>query len=145
MVRPSYIRSGAVLLLCAALGGCAKGESDHGGGGGPDAGRLPDAGPRPDAGPDFDSGPTGGTPVTLTQSTSTTITADNSVACTDTDTGFNTEASYFRLFDLAAEGITTPLEVSHQLEPWRPLHDRVRIDVQPSPGLDTRPPLQHVT
>ncbi|HUS66486.1 MAG TPA: hypothetical protein VMZ28_18240 [Kofleriaceae bacterium] len=111
-MRPSYIRSGAVLLLCAALGGCAKGESDHGGGGGADAGRLPDAGPRPDAGPDFDSGPTGGTPVTLTQSTSMAITADNSVACTDTDTGFNTEASYFRLFDLAAEGITTPLEVS---------------------------------
>ena len=39
----------------------------------------------------------------------------------------------------------TPLEVSHHLEPWRPVLDRLRIDVQPSPGLDARPPLQRVT
>jgi len=39
----------------------------------------------------------------------------------------------------------TPLEVSHNLEPWRPVLDRLRIDVQPSPGLDAQPPLQHVT
>jgi uncharacterized protein len=39
----------------------------------------------------------------------------------------------------------TPLEVSHHLEPWRPVLDRLRIDVRPSPDLDTRPPLQHVT
>jgi uncharacterized protein len=38
----------------------------------------------------------------------------------------------------------TPLEASH-LEPWRPVLDRLRIDVRPLPGLDTRPPLQHVT
>ena len=37
------------------------------------------------------------------------------------------------------------LEVSHRLEPWRPVLDRLRIDVRPSPGLDARPPLQHVT
>jgi uncharacterized protein len=39
----------------------------------------------------------------------------------------------------------TPLEVSHHLEPWRPVLDRLRIEVRPSPDLDTRPPLQHVT
>jgi predicted kinase len=39
----------------------------------------------------------------------------------------------------------TPLEVSHRLEPWRPVLDRLRTDVRPSPGLDARPPLQHVT
>ena len=39
----------------------------------------------------------------------------------------------------------TPLEVSHHLEPWRPVLDRLRIDVRPSPGLDAQPPLQHVT
>jgi predicted kinase len=38
----------------------------------------------------------------------------------------------------------TPLEVSHHLEPWQPVLDRLRIDVRPSPGLDIRPPLQHV-
>jgi uncharacterized protein len=39
----------------------------------------------------------------------------------------------------------TPLDVSHHLEPWRPVLDRLQIDVRPSSGLDTRPPLQHVT
>jgi aminoglycoside phosphotransferase family enzyme/predicted kinase len=39
----------------------------------------------------------------------------------------------------------TPLEVSHHLEPWRPVLDRLRIDVRPAPGFDTRPPLQHIT
>jgi uncharacterized protein len=39
----------------------------------------------------------------------------------------------------------TPLEVSHRLEPWLPVLDRLRTDVRPSPGLDARPPLQHVT
>lgn len=112
-MRRSYPPCGAVLFLCAALGACAKGESnDPGGGGGADAGRLVDAGPRPDAGPEVDSGPVGGTAVTLTQSTSMTITADNSVACIDDLEGFNIQSSYFRMFDLAAAGITTPLAVS---------------------------------
>ena len=99
------------LALSLALAACAKGERD-GGGGGADAGRLPDAGPRIDAGALPDAGGGEGTPVTLTQSTSLTITPDNSVACTNTGTGFNTEASYFRMFDLAADGITTPLAVT---------------------------------
>jgi hypothetical protein len=101
------------VILCAALAACAKGESDSGGGGGgADAAQLPDAGPRIDGGPDVDGSIGGGTAVTLTQSTSTAITEGNSQACGDLDGTFTSEASYFRVFDLAAEGITTPLMVT---------------------------------
>jgi len=39
----------------------------------------------------------------------------------------------------------TPVEVSHPLEVWRPVLDRLRIDVQPAPRLEPRRPLQPVT
>lgn len=101
----SWSTSWGAVLLCGALAACAKGERDGGGGGAADAGRLPDAGPRIDGGPDIDSGGGGGGPVTLTQSTSMTVTAENNTVWCANGLNFTTEASYFRVFDLAAEGI----------------------------------------
>ncbi|HLU66042.1 MAG TPA: hypothetical protein VKZ63_07190 [Kofleriaceae bacterium] len=104
-------------LVCAALAcACATGQSpadgdDDGGGGdtgGPDAGDvtpLPDAGAPPDA-------MTGGRAVTLTHSASMTITDLNSIACANELTGFTAESSYYRVFNLAAAGITAPLTVA---------------------------------
>jgi hypothetical protein len=44
---------------------------------------------------------------TLSQSSSLVITADNSLACTQTTTGFTSENSYYRAFRLADHGVTT--------------------------------------
>ena len=98
------------LLLCATLGACAEGKNDGGGVGGADAGRLADAGPRIDSGPLPDGGDVPGGDVTLSQSTSTTVMDEHALGCFD---GFgNFPYSYYRVFDLAQEGITTPLMVT---------------------------------
>ena len=44
---------------------------------------------------------------TLSQSSSLVIAADNSLACTQTSTGFTSENSYYRAFRLADHGVTT--------------------------------------
>ena len=80
-----------------------------------------EAAPSPvDGGSDFADG--GGSAdaapvaVTLTQSTSDTITPQNSVACIESDADGNPiehrENSFYRVFDLAAAGVTGRLETS---------------------------------
>lgn len=104
---------GASLACAALVGACATGKADDDGGGGdgdnpgqPDGGFVPqaDAAPQPDAMPTV-------TEVTLTHSASMTVQAENSAACTN-GSGLTSEASYYRVFDLASAGITRPLTVT---------------------------------
>lgn len=78
------------------------GPDGGGGGGGDDPGET-----TPDAGPST---------VTLRQTTAQTITPLNSVGCVEQDADGNPiqhrDNSYYRVFDLAAAGVTTELEVS---------------------------------
>jgi len=109
--------AGALLAMTA----CAKGQGDGIGiGGSPDGSvvNFPDAGivfpdannnnPTPDAGG-------GGTPQTKTMSQTTdrtTITSANSVACADNTSGNTTDNSYYRVFDLSANGVNSTYSVS---------------------------------
>ncbi len=105
-------------LAVAALGACASA-----GGGGDDDDDRPDANA---SGPDGNPGAIDGAPidapptpidatpidaapqaVTLNQSTASTIVAANSVACSETATGFTTDNSYYRVFPLSTAGVTT--------------------------------------
>ncbi len=124
---------GTLAWLAAALAACA---SAGGGGGGDDDDDQPDAsGQTPDGQPgDIDAPPIDAAPpidgppidaavqpVTLTQSTATTITAANSVACANGTTGYTTENSYYRVFPLSAAGISgtstfTPTSVAFGVE-----------------------------
>jgi len=110
--------AGALLAVTA----CAKGQGDGIGIGGnpdgsvvnvPDSGIIfPDANNNPGT-PDAGGG--GGTPQTktLTQTTDrTTITSANSVACADNTSGNTTENSYYRVFDLSANGVNSTYSVS---------------------------------
>lgn len=98
-------RMGLALALLAAQG-CAKGgalgEDQQ------DAGPLgEDAASQPDADP-------GPTPATLSQTTSTDITDNNAIACLHSVNGtpvYHNPNQYFRVFDLAAEGIDGDFEV----------------------------------
>jgi hypothetical protein len=61
--------------------------------------------------------------VTLTQTTSQTIKANNSIACPGTAAGTTSANSYYRVFDLAAMGITGAFnvtKVSFQIEDCEP-------------------------
>lgn len=110
-------RSLLVLLCLAPAAGCAKGVSNERGnqGGGADGGFAnADAAPRPD-GSVVDSPDAASGALTLTQSSSMDITAENSVACFNSAEGFTLEASYYRVFDLAALGVTGPLMVDSVL------------------------------
>ncbi|HKE19249.1 MAG TPA: hypothetical protein VKB80_30445 [Kofleriaceae bacterium] len=83
-------------------GGGGLGGSPDAGGGGADS--TPDAAPpQPDAAPSQ--------AVTLTQSGSLNIVGDNSVACGPDPDTFAAN-SYYRVFDLAALGVSGPLDVS---------------------------------
>jgi hypothetical protein len=97
MGRLSIFGALALVSACATaepLGGTVEEQRDAA----PQT--FPDAAP-PDAGP---------AAVTLSQSTSMDIIADNSVACSLNS--IHAENRYYRVFDLAGEGITTDLEIS---------------------------------
>lgn len=64
--------------------------------------------PIPDAGPRVDAERAG---QVLTQTTSSLIEPDISIACND-DNGIHSENSYYRVFDLAAAGITSTFHVT---------------------------------
>lgn len=128
------------LGFAAACASAGSGTPDGGGGsadapvatpdapiGFPDAAPMADAAPVADAAPAPDSAP--GTPdaapvtpdagsitTTLSQTTLDTIVAENSVACVTRDAlGFpesNAINRYFRVFDLAALGITGPFSIT---------------------------------
>ncbi|MCA9675181.1 MAG: hypothetical protein H6709_05955 [Kofleriaceae bacterium] len=59
-----------------------------------------------DAAPPIDAPPQVQT-VTLSQNTSMTVASANSVACSNSTTGYTTENSYYRVFPLSSAGITT--------------------------------------
>ncbi len=65
----------------------------------------------PDARP-IDAPPTP-QPVTLSESTATTITAGNTVACSNNTTGYTDDNSFYRNFPLANFGITQTLTVTN--------------------------------
>lgn len=107
----------ALVGLLALEVGCAKGRSsgDGDGDGGDDTTERPDAAGQdeiPDAGGGLPDAGGGGDPVTLTHSTSMSVEADNSVACYNSVFGYTRRSSYYRVFDLAAMGMTRPLAVS---------------------------------
>jgi hypothetical protein len=81
------------LLLCLAIAGCARAGKEN-----TIIGGLTDA--RMD------------TAVTLTQTVSSAITADNSLGCADMTTGITRQTSYYRVFTLADYAITTTLHVT---------------------------------
>lgn len=100
-----------VLLACVALAGCAsagKGNSIIGG--------LDDAGVG-DANdfPSIDAAVIDAPPeqVTLSQSAADTITAGNTFACRDVDTGVTAENHYYRMFALDDHGVRGTLHVQH--------------------------------
>jgi hypothetical protein len=112
----------AFALPAALSSGCATGKSTQPGGNDqPDAssggGGFVDAAPRADAAPQPpDAAPQGGA-VTLSQSSSMDVIGQNSVACPAVDPVFGVvlgtaDNSYYRVFDLAAAGVTGDLTIS---------------------------------
>ncbi len=108
---------GALLAMTA----CAKGQGDGIGiGGNPDGSvvSFPDSGitfPDANTNPGTPDAGGGGNPQTKTLSQTTdrtTITSANSVACADNTTGNTTENSYYRVFDLSANGVNSTYSVS---------------------------------
>ncbi len=102
----------ASIAAALVLGACTSAKFGDGGGG-EDAGAASDAGggevepPTPDAAP---PAPDAGT-IVLTQSQSTDIVGFTGVSCFD-DNDVQTVNSFYRVFDLAAEGITGPIQVT---------------------------------
>lgn len=97
------------LVACASAGGGSSGGDDGGppiDAAVPDDGRIVDA-PDPDA-VVIDAGPID---VTLTQTTSGSVGASNSIACGNPD-GTTAENSWYRIFRLADANITSGLRVS---------------------------------
>jgi len=106
----------ALVLLGGGLGACASAGKDVTLGG--------DGGTHHDSGPFFDAPASGGdgngmidAPAgmqtkTLTEATSATATAGNSVACQDTSTGYTYANTYIRVFDLSTFGISTAFNVT---------------------------------
>lgn len=132
VIRTGYGRAAGAALCALLIAACAEAAPDDGGGtadasinGLPDASitGLPDA-PfgQPDARlqgtPDAmvtgtpDATPSAPQPITLTHSTSTTITALNSVACSNQTTGFHRANGYYRVFNLSSMGVVGPLTVN---------------------------------
>jgi hypothetical protein len=92
---------------------CAEGTSGGGGPGTPDAGQQGGADARPggnaDAAPAADATPS---MVTLSHSTNSTITAENSVSCNlGAPDFFHSENSYYRVYDLTAMGVSGSFNV----------------------------------
>ena len=58
------------------------------------------------------SGSGGGSSKTLSETTSTTIVANNSIACSNANTGLTEQNTYYRVFSLSSFGITTPFQVT---------------------------------
>lgn len=113
------------LALAAVLAGCASaGNGDapiDGNGGGSGSGSGSGSGEMADAG--VDSPPPGPTTRTLSQTTSQTIKPLGSIACANNTDGTTRANNYYRVFDLAAEGITTAFnvtKVSFQIEDCEP-------------------------
>jgi len=109
---------GAVLFVCLLTACATAGPAGNGDGGDDIDGNNGSDGPGPiDARPD--GTPIDGPPIdapidapstqtiTLSQSSSTAITALNSVACSDNLTGYTRENSYYRVFRLADFGVNT--------------------------------------
>lgn len=110
------------LALGIALAGCASAGSGeattdaNGSGSGSGSNEINDARVDPPA----DSGPT---TRTLSQTTSNTIKPLGSIACANNTNGTTRANNYYRVFDLAAAGITTAFnvtQVSFQIEHCQP-------------------------
>jgi len=126
---PSRILTFTALLAFTA---CATGLSrtDDDVAGNPDAGAFPpdssitplpdgavsppDAPPAttPDAATGTADAASSSTPVTLSHSNSMTVAEQNTIACAQDTTGYHTENSYYRVFDLASFGVTGALHVT---------------------------------
>ena len=101
------MRCRRLVLALLATAGCASATTS-----GDEADARTDASGDPDAALPIDAplidAPIDAPPTaTLSQSSSLTITADNSLACTQTSTGFTAENSYYRAFRLADHGVNT--------------------------------------
>ncbi len=116
------------LALVLALAGCASagnGEATidgNGGGSGSGSGSGGGSGEINDApmAPPIDSGPT---TRTLSQTTTNNLKALGSIACANQTSGTTRANNYYRVFDLAAAGITTAFtvsQVSFQIEHCQP-------------------------
>lgn len=106
---------------CATAGGSGTDDDDDDDIVFPDGGGRPDARPpgTPDARPPGTPDAMPGTPVsiTLSQSTATTITAGNSVACVTQDSItmaplYHSENSFYRVFQLSSFGVTSAFNAS---------------------------------
>lgn len=103
-------------LVCLAIAGCASaGKGNSIIGGITDAGSG-DPGPRTDANdfPALDASPIDAPPqqITLAQTASSTITRNNSFECFDDVTGLTFQNSYYRVFALDDDSITTTLHIT---------------------------------
>jgi hypothetical protein len=113
-----------VLAGCASAGSPGQSGVDSNTGGGSDSGGQPmtDAAPMSDSSMTMPDAPPGPQTRTLTQTTSPTIKAGNTIACGGG--GTTTANNYYRVFDLAAMGITTTFnvtKVSFQVEDCVPV------------------------
>lgn len=112
-----------IAALCLVLGACATAgppgsddDDDDDGGNNPTI-DAPTVNPDGNNTPEIDApiltidGPPAPTTITLTQSSSMTITTANTVSCNNSSTGFTTENSYYRVFQLPSLGINAPFTV----------------------------------
>jgi len=108
----------AIVLVC----GCASARSQEQSG--VDSNTQQSDASRVDSSMQMIDGSVGPTPITLTQTTSQAIKAGNTIACPGTTANTTATNNWYRVFDLAAMGVTgtfTVTKVSFQVEHCKPL------------------------